>query len=46
VIQTYYLIKQLRGEAGANQIRPIPKLGLAYDCGAARDAVVHIYGRD
>lgn len=46
VIQTYYLIKQLRGEAGANQIRPVPKLGLAYDCGAARDAVVHIYGRD
>lgn len=46
VIQTYYLVKQLRGEAGANQIRPVPKLGLAYDCGAARDAVIHIYGRD
>ena len=44
-IQTYYIVKQLRGEAGANQIEPIPKIGLAYDCGAARDAVVHIFGR-
>lgn len=45
-VQTYYLVKQLRGEAGANQIKPVPTIGLAYDCGAARDAVVHIYGRD
>ena len=45
-IQTYYLVKQLRGEAGVNQIRPVPRIGLAYDCGAARDAVVHIYGRE
>jgi len=45
VIQTYYLVKQLRGEAGANQIEPVPRIGLAYDCGAARDAVVHIFGR-
>ena len=45
VIQTYYLVRQLRGEAGANQIEPIPRIGLAYDCGAARDAVVHIFGR-
>jgi acetyl-CoA C-acetyltransferase len=44
-IQTYYIVKQLRGEAGANQVQPIPKIGLAYDCGAARDAVVHIFGR-
>ena len=44
-IQTYYLVKQLRGEAGANQIEPIPRIGLVYDCGAARDAVVHIFGR-
>jgi acetyl-CoA C-acetyltransferase len=45
-VQTYYLVKQLRGEAGGNQIRPVPRVALAYDCGAARDAVVHIYGRD
>jgi acetyl-CoA C-acetyltransferase len=45
-VQTYYLVKQLRGEAGKNQIGPIPRIALAYDCGAARDAVVHIYGRD
>ena len=45
-IQTYYLVKQMREEAGANQIRPAPGIGLVYDCGAARDAVVHIYGRD
>lgn len=45
-IQTYYLVKQLREEAGGNQINPVPRIGLAYDCGAARDAVVHIYGRD
>jgi acetyl-CoA acetyltransferase len=44
-IQTYYLVKQLRGEAGANQIEPVPIVGLVYDCGAARDAVVHIVGR-
>ena len=44
-VETYYLVKQLRGEAGANQIKPIPRIGLAYDCGAARDAVVHIFGR-
>jgi acetyl-CoA C-acetyltransferase len=44
-IQTYYLVKQLRGEAGANQIEPVPIIGLVYDCGAARDAVVHIVGR-
>ncbi len=45
-IQTYYLVKQLRGEAGPNQVKPVPRIALAYDCGAARDAVVHIYGRD
>jgi len=45
VVETYYLVKQLRGEAGANQIKPTPKIALAYDCGAARDAVVHIFGR-
>jgi acetyl-CoA C-acetyltransferase len=45
-VQTYYLVKQLRGEAGPNQIKPVPRIALAYDCGAARDAVVHIYGRD
>ena len=44
-VETYYLVKQLRGEAGENQIKPIPRIGLAYDCGAARDAVVHIFGR-
>jgi len=45
-IQTYYIVKQLRGEAGTNQVNPIPKIGLVFDCGAARDAVIHIYGRD
>jgi len=44
-IQTYYLVKQMRGEAGANQVKPVPEIGLASDCGAARDAIVHIYGR-
>ncbi len=24
----------------------VPKIAMAYDCGAARDAVVHIMGRD
>ncbi|MBP1720820.1 MAG: hypothetical protein H6Q50_332, partial [Deltaproteobacteria bacterium] len=38
------LVKQLRGEAGGNQIKPLPRIALAYDCGAARDAVVHIFG--
>jgi len=32
-IQTYYLVKQLREEAGVNQIKPVPRIGLAYDCG-------------
>ena len=45
-VQTYYLVKQLRDEGGGNQIKPLPRVALAYDCGAARDAVVHIYGRD
>ena len=44
-VQTYYLVKQLRGEAGANQVKPIPKAGLMFDCGAARDCVIIIYGR-
>jgi acetyl-CoA C-acetyltransferase len=44
-VEMYYLVKQLRGEAGGNQIRPIPRIALAYDCGAARDAVVHLLGR-
>ena len=43
-VETYYLVKQLRGEAGGNQIKPVPRIALAYDCGAARDAVVHIFG--
>ena len=45
-VQTYYLVRQLKGEAGANQITPVPKVAMAYDCGAARDAVVHVLGRD
>ena len=44
-IQTYYIVKQLRGEAGANQVNPCPRVGLVFDCGAARDAVINIYGR-
>lgn len=43
-VETYYLVKQLRGEAGDNQIRPVPKIGLMYDAGAARDCVINIYG--
>ena len=44
-IGTYHLVKQLRGEAGANQVRPVPEVALLFDCGAARDGVIHIYGR-
>lgn len=42
---TYHLVRQLRGEAGENQVEPVPKVGLLFDCGAARDAVINIYGR-
>ena len=45
-IQSYYMVRQLRGEAGANQVKPIPEKGLIFDCGATRDAVVLIYGRE
>jgi acetyl-CoA acetyltransferase len=45
-IQTYYVVQQLRGEAGANQVNPCPRIGLVFDCGAARDAVINIYGRE
>ncbi len=44
-IETYYLVKQLRGEAGANQVKPVPELALIYDAGAARDCIINIYGR-
>jgi acetyl-CoA C-acetyltransferase len=40
-----HLTKQLRGEAGANQVNPLPKAGMVYDCGAARNAVIHLMGR-
>lgn len=43
--ETYYLVKQLRGEAGTNQVYPVPEIGLMYDAGAARDCVINIYGR-
>lgn len=39
------VVKQLRGEAGENQVNPVPKIGMVYDCGAGRDAVIHILGR-
>lgn len=44
-IMIYHMVQQLRGEAGQNQVRIPTKIGLVYDCGAARDAVVHILGR-
>lgn len=42
---TAHLVRQLRGEAGTNQVKPLPDIGLVYDCGAARNAVIHILGR-
>jgi acetyl-CoA C-acetyltransferase len=42
---TAHLVRQLRGEAGVNQVKPLPKVGLVYDCGAARNAVIHVMGR-
>ncbi|MEM3587300.1 MAG: hypothetical protein QXO71_08275, partial [Candidatus Jordarchaeaceae archaeon] len=44
VLQTYHIVKQLRGEAGAMQVSQKPKIGLAYDDGHARNAIVIIYG--
>lgn len=44
-VDTYYLVKQLRREAGANQVVPTPEIGLMYDAGAARDCIINIYGR-
>lgn len=43
-ICTVHIVRQLRGEAGPNQVKPVPRYGLVYDCGAGRDAVVHILG--
>lgn len=42
---TAHLVKQLRGEAGTNQVKPVPEVGMVYDCGAGRNAVVQILGR-
>jgi len=39
-----HIVKQIRGESGANQVKPIPKVGMVYDCGGGRDAVIHIVG--
>jgi acetyl-CoA acetyltransferase len=44
-VMTYYLVKQLRGEAKGNQVSPIPQFALMYDAGAARDCIINIYGR-
>ena len=44
-VETYHLVKQLRGEAGQNQVVPVPEIALMYDAGAARDCVINIYGR-
>jgi acetyl-CoA C-acetyltransferase len=44
LIQTYNIVKQLRGEGGGCQVSPRPDLGLIYDDGAARNAVVMIVG--
>lgn len=40
----FHLVKQLRGEAGTYQAAREPRVGLIYDCGAGRDAVIHILG--
>jgi acetyl-CoA C-acetyltransferase len=41
--QIYEIVKQLRGEAGEKQIKPIPKIGLAHNIGGAGGSVtVHI----
>jgi len=37
-----HLAKQIRNQAQANQITPAPQVGLVYDCGGGRDAVIHI----
>jgi acetyl-CoA C-acetyltransferase len=39
-----HVVKQIRGESGINQVKNIPKVGMVYDCGAGRDAVIHIIG--
>jgi acetyl-CoA C-acetyltransferase len=43
-IEIYHMVRQLRGEAGPNQVRKPAKIGVVYDCGAARDAVIHVLG--
>jgi len=40
----FHLVKQLRGEAGSCQASSRSRTGLIYDCGAGRDAVIHILG--
>lgn len=37
-----HLAKQIRGQADKNQIAPVPQVGLVYDCGGGRDAVIHL----
>ncbi len=37
-----HIVKQMRNAAHANQIVPAPQIGLVYDCGGGRDAVIHI----
>jgi acetyl-CoA C-acetyltransferase len=44
--QIYEIVKQLRGQAGERQIKPIPKIGLAHNIGGAGGSVtVHILKR-
>ncbi|MBC7074279.1 thiolase family protein, partial [Candidatus Parcubacteria bacterium] len=41
--QIYEIVKQLRGQAGERQIKPIPKIGLCHNIGGAGGSVtVHI----
>lgn len=40
-----HMIRQLRGDAGSNQVPALPGLGMVYDCGGARNSVIHILGR-
>ncbi|MGB9598791.1 MAG: thiolase family protein, partial [Minisyncoccales bacterium] len=44
--QIYEIVKQLRGQAGQRQIKPIPKIGLCHNIGGAGGSVtVHILKR-
>jgi acetyl-CoA C-acetyltransferase len=44
--QIYEIVKQLRGQAGERQVKPIPKIGLCHNIGGAGGSItVHILKR-